>query len=78
MGGLSLRVAERRGVGYCDVERSRRAVSDARHESVARAHCRWSIVDTAGDEQERENRTAVSKLSTACWRRLLLAVRRSS
>ena len=36
---------------------------------------RWIL---EGDEQERENRTAVSKLSTACWRRLLLAVQRSS
>ena len=30
-----LRVAERRGVACGDVERSRRAISDARHESVA-------------------------------------------
>ena len=35
MGKLSLRVAERRGVANGDVERSRRAISDARHESVA-------------------------------------------
>ena len=35
MGRLSLRVAERRGVANGDVEKSRRAISDARHESVA-------------------------------------------
>ena len=35
---------------------------------------RWIL---QGGEQERENRTAVSKLSAACWRRLLLAVLRS-
>ena len=35
MGRFSLRVAECRGVAYVDVERSRRAISDARHESVA-------------------------------------------
>ena len=35
-----LRVAERRGVAYGDVERSRRVISDARHESVAQ-HVQW-------------------------------------
>ena len=35
MGRLSLRVAECRGVACGDVERSGRAISDARHESVA-------------------------------------------
>ena len=56
MGRFSLRVAEHRGVAYGDVERSRRAVSDARHESVAQhvqwhdeqsAPLRWSKMDTA-------------------------------
>ena len=36
MGRLSLRVADRSGVENGDVERSRRAIADARHESVAR------------------------------------------
>ena len=40
MGRLSLRVAERRGVAYGDVERSGRAISDARHEFVAQ-HVQW-------------------------------------
>ena len=40
VGRLSLRVAECRGVAYGDVERSRRAISDARHESVAQ-HVQW-------------------------------------
>ena len=40
MGRLSLRVAECRGVANGDVERSRRAISDARHESVAQ-HVQW-------------------------------------
>ena len=67
MGRLSLRVAERRGVSYGDVERSRRATSDARHESLAQ-HVQWhdeqSVIDDGarwilqGDEQESENRTA--------------------
>ena len=39
-GRLSLRVAERSGVAYDDVERSRRAISDARHECVAQ-HVQW-------------------------------------
>ena len=55
MGRLSLRVAECRGVTYGNVERSRRAISDARHESIAQ-HVQWH------DEQERENRTAGVKL----------------
>ena len=67
MGRLSLRVAERRGVAYGGVERSRRAISDARHESVAqyvRGHDEQSLIDDGarwmlhGEEQERENRTA--------------------
>ena len=40
MGRPSLRVAERRGVANGDVERSRRAISDAHHESVAQ-HVQW-------------------------------------
>ena len=40
MGRLSLRVAERRRVAYGDVERSRRAISDARHECLAQ-HVQW-------------------------------------
>ena len=39
-GKISLRVAERRGMAYGDVERSGRALSDARHESVAQ-HVQW-------------------------------------
>ena len=35
MGRLSLRIAKRRGVACGDVERSRRAISDACYESVA-------------------------------------------
>ena len=35
-----LRVAECRGVAYGDVERSRQAISDARHECVAQ-HVQW-------------------------------------
>ena len=36
----SLRVAECRGVAFGDDERTRRAISDARHESVAQ-HVQW-------------------------------------
>ena len=66
MGRLSLRVAERRGVACGDVERSRRAISDVRHECVAQ-YVQWTnrvLIDDGtrwtlhGDEQERENRTA--------------------
>ena len=67
MGRLSLRVAERRGVAYGDVERSRRAISDARI-SLLLNTCegmtnRVLIDDGArwilhGEEHERENRTA--------------------
>ena len=39
-GRLSLRVAEYRGVANGDLEKSRRAISDARHESVAQ-HVQW-------------------------------------
>ena len=66
MGRLSLRVAECRGVANGDVERSRRAISDARL-SLLLNTCdgmtnRVLIDDGArrillGDEQERENRT---------------------
>ena len=62
------RVAECRGVANGDVERSGRAISDARHESLLLNTCdsmtsRVLIDDGArwilqGDEQERENRTA--------------------
>ena len=40
VGRVSLRDAERRGVANGVVERSRRAISDARHESVAQ-HVQW-------------------------------------
>ena len=40
VGRLSLRVAERSGIAYGDVERSGRAISDARHECVAQ-HVQW-------------------------------------
>ena len=40
VGRLSLRVAERRGMACGDVERSGRAISHARHESVAQ-HVQW-------------------------------------
>ena len=40
MGRLSLRVAERCGMAYGDVERSGRAISDARHEFVAQ-YVQW-------------------------------------
>ena len=39
-GRLFLRVAECPGVAYGDVERSIRAISDARHESIAQ-HVQW-------------------------------------
>ena len=46
MGRLSLRVAERRVMAYGDVERSRRAISDARHESVAQ-YVQWQDEQSA-------------------------------
>ena len=72
---------------YGDVERSGRAISDARHESVARYvqwHDEQSALTMEQDgyckETSKNARTEqlVSKLSAARWRGLLLAVQRSS
>ena len=87
MGRLSRRDAERRGVANGDVERSRRAISDARYEPVAQ-HVRrrdeqsFQTMEQSGycRGASKNTRTGqlVSKLSTVCRRRQPLVVRRSS
>ena len=86
MGRLSLRDAERRGVANGDVERSGRAISDARYVLVAQRvrgmTNRAPIDDGAsgycrGTSKNARTGQLVSKLSAVSWRRQNLVVRRS-